>query len=424
MNFILYKTHLLLLIFIVSIASTISLVSMQTDAIDSQKLELSTIGQDIIQTSDKKTLPLSSLLVPSPAALANIRTHKNLFDKTLTAGTWTLIFKLIRANKVWNKQEPFLFLTNPFDETKEPENLIGRLPILCLDRSLIEGLMHCALIAIKNKKIKINFGQLLANQQSLPSQHQRQEMTVYLCMLDKYHYLYLDKHINIDNFPACTVSIGELLSKTFKKRNFQVHNDHTGTSELMIRGKSISSLEGWDELIEKIQPDQIDNIDLSNNSVRMLLPVMNLQAFTQLTELNLSNNRLKTIPANLLQGCVVLKVLNLSYNPLHTYSVLELAQLISNCTQLQSLIVIHTGIDGRLEPEHFKQNTALTKIDCSEGSKLILTNDFKKLLHDRIALIHNSNHHSLTWNEFKETCEWGLVMAFIGSIAFVVAKGK
>ena len=272
------------------------------------------LKQSSVSSSDGQTIILEPYLL-SPEALEYITDNREQFDGELSTNVWKLIFWLYRTSNDIDSSSPVTFNDDPFIEYKVKNQdvlkLIGRLPLLYLKDSVLETFIKAYVAFSKgtiDAKALLHYHDTLYT--SEPSSRQR-DLYQKLCLtlLDKCYYLRYKKHLPFAQELLRTVLIQELLEHgriTFPQASFHqlrstLHNEE-GSSflpenpTLKLRDSSLSSLNGWQTILNNIQADSIYAIDLSNNCLQTLDPLSVLTNFKALTVLRLDHNKLKTLP--------------------------------------------------------------------------------------------------------------------------------
>ena len=149
-----------------------------------------------------------------------------------------------------------------------------------------------------------------------------------------------------------------------------------------LRARDLTDLNGIQSLP---QPERIEALDISSNTL-LVCSIFDVpsqpplfQSFTNLTSLNLSDNRLRALPIPLLRGLINLRILNMSRNHLKDIStdalsdVVKLQELCLSSNEVEE--IEDTALVRLTELQTLElQNNQLTRFRCTLPSSLQILN--------------------------------------------------
>lgn len=301
-----------------------------------------------IETTDGQELVFQEPIVPN-ASLELVKKNREKIDKQLSLNSCRVvfdIFAIMRFIELDNSLE--LDMTsegkNPFIKhnlkSKDAKKIIELLLAFNKDSLINNEILHAFILfidSIEQKRYlkKINFRKPEIDLEFLNKLDDSLKTT-----LDKYNFLNFDKHFNLPIELLAHISIEELIK--FKKINTKIIKNKTDNNLVLKLNKcSLKTVDGWQGLSNQniLDPKLVCFIDLSNNNLKQL-PANMLKGFTNLKKLNLANNELESLEPQFLIDCVNIIIIDLSNNKLKMLP----EDFLSYCKSKPELITVNNPL--------------------------------------------------------------------------------
>lgn len=298
-----------------------------------------------IETTEGNEIVLEEALV-APETMNTIAQSKGKVNKELSNNAWKAAFDIFVLNKfgVANElneldlavPENNIFLKHKV-ETNAAQKFIQLLLILSPKESPLtnETVKAFVVVYLTEDALKRGYNTISGGYDFIHKLDDYLKTT-----LDKYYYLYFNKHFKLPENLLGYVTVDELLefnkidnSKIKKQEYNEINNEMLDNAfepnnkkekaeisfdqEVHLNNCYLIALSGWKNLINQksLIPEQITIINLSNNNIKEL-PADLLHGFVNLKKFLMAHNKLENIPSNLFYDCTAIQAIDFSHNQL------------------------------------------------------------------------------------------------------------